>query len=174
MATYILAATLGDSISQAAQTFLPATLGRPAAAAALSRALLLTATGVGLFNAAWAGIIPAFFPQVFTSSAEVGALMGSVAPVMCLGLLIHSSAMGTEGLLLAGRDLRWLVISYARNALLCLISLRLFSQAGWGLTGVWFTLLQFHCVRLGQNSWRLFVSKGSPLLSPPPPPAASE
>ena len=174
MSVYILAATLGDSISQAAQTFLPATLGRPAAAAALARALLLTATGVGMFNAAWAGIIPAFFPQVFTSSAEVGALMATVAPFMCVALLFHSSAMGTEGLLLAGRDLRWLVISYVRNAALCLISLRLIMTAGWGLTGVWLVLLQFHCTRLGQNSWRLFVSKGSPLLSAPLPAHASD
>jgi len=166
MSLYILAATLGDSISQTAQTFLPGVLGRPQAAFALLRTLLMTAFAIGVFNCGWAGLIPAFAPGVFTGSVAVQELMRSLAPLMAASLVIHSASMATEGLLLAGRDLRWLVISYARNAAACYLTLRLLlDYAGWGLQGVWVALIQFHIIRFGQNLHRLTVSPASPLKS---------
>jgi len=169
MSVYILAATLGDSISQAAQTFLPSTLGRPAASFALCRTLLLTACGVGLFNCAWAGLIPAFAPWVFTTSSAVAELMGSMAGLMAASLIIHSASMGTEGLLLAGRDLRFLLCAYAANAACCYLSLQLMLRSGFGLHAVWLTLIQFHVVRFSGNLYRLVISPASPLKSTQPP-----
>jgi putative MATE family efflux protein len=163
MSLYLLAATMGDGISQAAQTFLPAQLGRPDAAFRLCGALMLTALCVGIFNASWAGVIPAFAPSMFTPDMAVGAHMRSIAPIMSIALLCHAVSMATEGLLLAGRDLKWLVISYARNAALCFVSLELLNRAGWGLVGVWLVFVQFHASRLVQNAHRMYVSEDSPV-----------
>lgn len=160
---YILAATMGDSVSQAAQSFLPATFGRPAASFALARAVIVVGMAVGAFNCIWAGLVPVFVPWMFTTSADVAALMRDVAPVMCASLIMHTASMATEGCLLAGRDLRWLVWSYAGNAMLCAASLAAVARQQAGLPGVWAVLAQFHVTRVGLNAARLFLSKDSPL-----------
>jgi Na+-driven multidrug efflux pump len=123
MTVYIFSATFGDAVSQAAQSFLPAVLGHPQAAFALCRMLLTCAAVVGATNCAYAGLVPVLAPGVFTTSAAVASGMREVAPVMCAALVLHSASMATEGLLLAGRDLRFLLVSYARNALLCFVTL---------------------------------------------------
>lgn len=165
MSLYIFSATLGDAISQSAQSFLPALLGRPDAAFALCRALLLTGAAVGLVNCAYAGVLPFFAPGLFTTAPAVAEGMRSLAPVMCAALVLHSASMATEGLLLAGRDLTFLLTSYARNAVLCALTLYALQRAGWGLPGVWAVLIQFHTTRLSQNGHRLYVSNASPLKS---------
>jgi Na+-driven multidrug efflux pump len=152
-------------VSQSAQSFLPALLGRPAAAFALCRSLLLTGAVVGALNCALAGVAPVLAPGLFTTSAAVAAGMREVAPIMSAALVLHSSSMATEGLLLAGRDLKWLLVSYARNAAACFVTLAASQHAGWGLRGVWAVLIQFHATRLAQNAHRLYVSPASPLKS---------
>jgi Na+-driven multidrug efflux pump len=150
-------------VSQSAQSFLPALLGRPAAAFALCRSLLLTGAVVGALNCTFAGVVPGLVPGLFTTSSAVAAGMREVAPIMCAALILHSSSMATEGLLLAGRDLSWLLASYARNAALCFVTLAVSQNAGWGLRGIWAVLIQFHATRLAQNAHRLYVSPASPL-----------
>ncbi len=46
---------MGDAVSQAAQTFLPAVIGRPAAARSLGKQLMTTGVVVGVVNCAAAG-----------------------------------------------------------------------------------------------------------------------
>jgi Na+-driven multidrug efflux pump len=123
MTVYIFSATFGDAVSQSAQSFLPGLLGSPTAAFGLCRQLLITGAVVGTVNCACAGLVPVLSPGVFTTSAAVAAGMRQVAPTMCAALVLHSASMATEGLLLAGRDLRWLLVSYARNAALCVVTL---------------------------------------------------
>ena len=145
MTLLIFSGTFGDATSQAAQTFLPALLGRPAAAFSFCRLLLATATVIGLANCACAGVLPVLAPGLFTTSAAVADGMRQLAPVMCAALVLHCTSMATEGLLvrvflrlrrcgcsdsrarifiqLAGRDLRFLLISYARNAAMCFVTL---------------------------------------------------
>ena len=144
MTLLVFSGTFGDGISQAAQSFLPAMLGRPTAALSFSRLLLATASIIGLGNCACAGVLPVLAPGLFTTSAAVSEGMRNLAPVMCAALVLHCTSMATEGLLvrrvatlslcvagisdgcmlqLAGRDLRFLLISYARNAALCFVTL---------------------------------------------------
>ena len=99
MTLLIFSGTFGDGISQAAQSFLPALLGRPAAAFSFSRLLLATATVIGLVNCACAGVLPVLAPGLFTTSAAVAEGMRNLAPVMCAALVLHCTSMATEGLL---------------------------------------------------------------------------
>lgn len=41
-------------------------------------------------------------PHLFTNSAEVAATMAGLTPLFCLTLMIHTSSMATEGIMLAG------------------------------------------------------------------------
>ena len=52
--------------------------------------------------AAHAGAVVVLAPALFTNSAEVITVMGSMLPLMCLRLVIHTASMATEGMLLAG------------------------------------------------------------------------
>jgi len=68
--------------------------------------------------------------------------------------------MATEGMLLAGRDLMFLLYSYIANAVLVVASLKL-AQAhlGTSIIAVWACILQFQAVRLLLNWWRLTSRK---------------
>ena len=169
IAIYILAAVCGDAVSQAAQSYIPATLGRPQASQRLCTTVVLLGCFVGAVNCMWAGAAAFLAPGIFTTDASVIALVRHVTPVMCASLLIHTASMATEGALLATRDLRWLVASYAANALLCAASLQAANSAGWGLWGVWLIMTQFHVTRMAWNSWRLFYDGRSPLRVTGPP-----
>ncbi len=101
-------------------------------------------------------------PQLFTKSAAVIAIMANLAPIMAASITVHTASMATEGMLLAGRDLGFLVRSYAVNAVLVVAGLKA-SQALSGTSSVvyvWFGVLQFQTVRLLLNLLRL-VSRNS-------------
>lgn len=94
--------------------------------------------------------------------------------------------MATEGLLLASRDLGFLLRCYACNAAACFATLLLAGRMQWGLQGVWLVLIQaraemgvtsfppcqplshpvpaqFHLTRLAVNGHRVWLSPASPL-----------
>jgi hypothetical protein len=53
-----------------------------------------------------AGAVIVLAPALFTNSTEVIGVMGSMLPLMCLSLVIHTASMATEGMLLAGAAAR--------------------------------------------------------------------
>ena len=104
-----------------------------------------------------AGFVVTALPQLFTKSAAVVALMANLAPIMAASITVHTASMATEGMLLAGRDLGFLVRSYAVNATLVVLGLKA-TQALSGTSSVvyvWFGVLQFQTVRLVLNLLRL-------------------
>jgi len=108
------------------------------------------------------GFVVTALPQLFTKSAAVVTLMASLAPIMAATITVHTASMATEGMLLAGRDLGFLVRSYAVNATLVVVGLKVM-QAMTGTSSVvyvWFGVLQFQATRLVLNMLRL-VSRNS-------------
>ena len=101
-------------------------------------------------------------PQLFTKSAAVVSLMGTLAPIMAASITVHTASMATEGMLLAGRDLGFLVRSYAANATLVVCGLKAMQalSGSSSVVYVWFGVLQFQTVRLVLNLLRL-VSRNS-------------
>jgi len=160
-ALLIFSGTFGDTISQTGQAFMPSFLGRPADAFAFAKQLLRLALAVGIVNAVCASIIPLVLPRLFTSDALVAAGMRHLAPVMFATLVLHCSSLATEGLLLAARDLGFLLRSYLLNCAVCFASLWFVS--GTDLPRVWSVLVLFSLQRLVMNMGRLFVSADSPL-----------
>lgn len=159
---YFFFAVIGDGVSQAAQTFLPAQLGDETRAFQMCKRLLIAALCIGCFSAFTSRLIPVYFPFAFTTDATVASLMKEIAPVCSLALLLHTSSMASEGCLLAGRDTRFMSLAYVPNALLAWLGLGFTLSKGFGIQSAWFALAQFHFVRLLVNSLRL-LSKRSPL-----------
>lgn len=163
--SFILFATAGDAVGAAAQAWLPGAVGDPAAAGSVSSRLLAVGVAVGALNCVGAGAALAAAAPLFSPDPAVAASLGALAPAVGGCLALHAASMATEGMLLAGRDLRFLGTTNAVNvgAALAALALRTSGGAGGGLGGVWATLAQFQGTRLAFNAWRLWGSAGSPL-----------
>lgn len=99
-------------------------------------------------------------PTLFTKSAAVMAMMAALAPIMAGTLVIHNVSMATEGMLLASRDLGFLLSSYIFNTAMVIVVLKVAEAAvGRNIMVVWFCILQFQAVRLLQNGLRLMSRK---------------
>jgi Na+-driven multidrug efflux pump len=162
IAIFCVLGVLGDAVSQAAQSFMPGVLGRPAAARRVAASLMTLGAAVGVFNCAAAAAAALLCHAAFTSNTAVVAGMQDLVPVMCASLLLHNASMATEGMLLAGRDLAFLLRANATGAALAMGAAALAQRAGAGLPGVWLAILVFQIARLGQNGARL-LSAASPL-----------
>ena len=121
-AIYFFFAVMGDGVSQAAQTFLPPSLGTNRAVK-VSALLLVSAAVLGAFNGVVSCVIASFAPHVFTNSATVASIMRAAAPVMSFALAIHTASMGSEGCLLAARDVRFMSVWYLPNSLFAYVTL---------------------------------------------------
>jgi len=164
-AIYFFFAVMGDGVSQAAQTFLPPVLGSRRATGTAAM-LLIAAAGLGALNAVASAGVALALPGLFTKSAEVVAIMAECAPAMSVALLLHTASMGSEGCLLAARDMRFMSFCYAPNAALAYWTLTAcVGSFGMGASALWVALAQFHACRLVANGVRMFVlpGRGSPL-----------
>jgi Na+-driven multidrug efflux pump len=152
---YFFFAVVGEGVSQAAQTFLPAQLGNFEKSSKLAFRIMFVAVLIGIFNASISGFVPIVFPNLFTKSAEVTALIQAAAPFMGLALLAHTASMASEGCLLACRDGIFMSLSYVPNAALSCVTLSILYAQGLGVRASWLALFQFHCFRLAINAVRL-------------------
>ena len=155
LSVYFFFAVVGEGVSQAAQTFLPAQLGKFKKALQLSFRILIVSMAIGVFNAVLSGLLPTLLPQMFTKNAAVVELMLQAVPFMSLSLLAHTASMASEGCLLAARDGVFMSLSYIPNAALSCITLAVLQAADFGVRSSWIALFQFHCVRLVINAVRL-------------------
>ena len=164
-AIYFFFAVMGDGVSQAAQTFLPPVLGSRRATGTAAM-LLIAAVGLGALNAVASAGVALAMPGLFTKSAEVVAIMAECAPAMSVALALHTASMGSEGCLLAARDMKFMSLCYAPNAALAYWTLTAcVGSFGMGASALWVALAQFHACRLAANGVRMFVLPGrrSPL-----------
>lgn len=154
--------TFGDSLSTTAQAFLPGFLvdDNKLAIGKVVRRLVSISLGVGGLNAMLAGLLPSFFPGLFTTSAAIVGQMHLIAPWLSLCLLAHACTMALEGTLLAERELRFLASSYAINTLLVLVGLRRLQHVAAGIQGVWACLLYFQVSRCIIFALRLLSKHG--------------
>lgn len=136
-----------------AQAYLPGVLGRPAAAIASAKRLLQLGAAVGAVNCVLAGAVAARAGSLFTTSAEVINAMESILPVMCATLVLHNMSMASEGIMLASRELPYLLVTYLIGASLAIATLYLAVSMGWGLPGVWFAVLQFQASTQERRKW---------------------
>ena len=180
MRVFFFFATAGDTISQAAQTFLPGLLyqkklrekesrqvdssslsasnvnvtdGDDRNARTLLERLLLISSIVGIFNCISGRFIALNSGRTFTNDAALVSLVSLVSPFMGLASLCHPIAMCLEGSIIAARDSRFLVGTYVASILLLLTQLKFICN---DFLGVWRALLLFQFLRMAQFGSRVW------------------
>jgi Na+-driven multidrug efflux pump len=168
--------TLGDAVSQSAQTYLPGLLYQkkllekeareggdviPAStseiynARTLVKRLLLISSVIGIANCVNGQFISKNAGRAFTNDASLASLMSQVSPLMGLSLVLHPLTMCLEGAIIAASDTGYLVGTYVVSILVLLGQLSFCCK---DFMGVWYAMLMFQFIRLiqfGSRAWRL-------------------
>jgi Na+-driven multidrug efflux pump len=154
---FFLFATLGDSLSQASQTFFPRVLTATRPKRILMQRLAILGTAIGILSQFCSKVAVTQCGSYFTQDAAVIACLKQPATMAWAGwaLFLHPFIMLLEGCILASRDLTFLLASYVITIVCHFASLH------WNATsfpGVWRSLFFFQTFRLIQFSWRVRTS----------------
>ena len=149
---YWLFCPFGEAISLCMQAYLPPLLLRGRSLARrLQQSALKAATGLGVFAATGALVLPLMLPNLFTSSAAVAGTMAASAPCLGLALLLYVLSSALEGMLIARRQLRVLAASHIANTAVLSLALRAVLRVnGAGLQHVWLLVAALNALRVGE------------------------
>jgi Na+-driven multidrug efflux pump len=191
MRLFFFFACFGDSLSQTAQSFLPAVLVQtadqdktikkrsrpesingysssssnintvpanakvtaPSDLTRMIRRLLTLGVWIGILNSQASTFIVRRCGHFVTSDIAITSLMKQHSNFMGLSLLVHPFIMLLEGIVLANRDYRTLLITYATTMAMHFTILSNFSHS---FPAVWRTFFLFQCTRLSLYSFRVF------------------
>lgn len=157
--------TFGDSLSQAAQSFIPsiayrnvdgddAVDGGKAKTMQLIRRLMkrfmVMATVISIVNSSFGVYLLKNQGHVFTRELGITSVMSKMSGWMGASLILHPFIMLCEGSIIAKRDLKYLVGMYAATMGIMLAQLRTCTL----FEGVWRAFFLFQVVRLTQFGWR--------------------
>ncbi|KAJ7978516.1 Protein DETOXIFICATION [Quillaja saponaria] len=148
---YIICAVCGEPLSQTAQSFMPELMyginRSLTKARMLLKSLLIIGGVLGLALGILGTSVPLFFPGIFTPDKKVAEEMHKVLVPYFIALVVTLCNHCLEGTLLAGRELKFISLTFSGSFALGAILLMLVSTRGYGLTGCWWTLVAFHCGR---------------------------
>jgi len=177
MRIFFFFATVGDALSQSAQTFLPGLFYRKSLeekeedtndttapqrttsssdsndARTLVKRLLLISSTMGIVNCISGRWIALNAGSTFTSNAALVSLMSHVSPFMGLALLLHPLTMALEGSIIAASDSGYLVGTYVASILALLGWLKFICK---DFLGVWHGILVFQALRISQFGVRVW------------------
>ena len=157
MRVFFFYGCFGDSLSQTAQTFFPATLyprPSPSDFRTIFRRLFLVAAGIGIVNSQSSVLILRKLGRYLVSDQGIVSLMRNQSLYMGLAVLLHPFIMLLEGTVMASRDFKTLVTTYCATLGLHFGILKFFSHS---FPAVWRTFSLFQCIRLtcfGLQVWR--------------------
>lgn len=158
MRIFFFFACFGDSLSQAAQSFLPAILYTPkpsrAAFRRMFRRLLTLAVAIGILNGQLSTFLLKHAGQYLTNDVTITNLMKDHTGFIGLSILLHPFIMLLEGIVIASRDFPTLIFTYAATLGLHFSILKFFSGS---FPAVWRTFFLFQSTRLGLYAWRSIV-----------------
>ncbi|CAI0437842.1 unnamed protein product [Linum tenue] len=126
----------------------------------LLKSLMITGTILGVSLGALGTCLLWFFPNIFTPDLEVIRVMHKVLIPYFLGLSITPCILSLEGTLLAGRDQRYLGLTMSGCCTLATLGLMFVSSRGYGLLGIWFTVVGFQWARFFLALQRLLSPSG--------------
>jgi len=176
MRIFFFFGTVGDSLSQTAQTFLPglfyrksqqengeditstSTSGGGKNARTLLKRFLLISTISGFIICMLGTFIADSSGRAFTTDASLVSLMSKVSPFMGLAQLLHPLTMVLEGSIIAAGDVGFLVATYVASVIVLLGQLKFICK---DFLGVWHAILLFQMIRIiqfGARVWRRTAS----------------
>lgn len=161
--------SLGDVTGATAQSYLPryykeiketgkVIFDATAARGTIKRIVGMTVV-VAVCNTAITFGVPLCFPGLFTSDQEVVKLMQGAAPIALAGLLMHPIQVGIEGVLLATKDISWLVANYVLTGGLSVLATQmLLKLQHLELNTIWVYLLTYQGFRAITFALRLLFN----------------
>ena len=166
MRVFFFFSCFGDSLSQAAQTFIPQVALRDRGR--LAKRLFYLSTIIGFCISQVSSRLLSNLGRFLTKDASIIGLMKEFAPYVGLATLLHPFTMLLEGSLLANRDLIFLVGMYI--SIMVLHFSFVFSSISSSFGGLWRAFFVFQATRLlhvGVRTWfrsRNEVEKNATLL----------
>ncbi|CAI0437841.1 unnamed protein product [Linum tenue] len=161
---FMMGTVWGEPLCQTAQSFMPELLFGVnqsfSRARMLLKSLMITGTILGVSLGALGTCLLWFFPNIFTPDLEVIRVMHKVLIPYFLGLSITPCILSLEGTLLAGRDQRYLGLTMSGCCTLATLGLMFVSSRGYGLLGIWFTVVGFQWARFFLALQRLLSPSG--------------
>jgi Na+-driven multidrug efflux pump len=153
MRIFFFHATFGDSLTQAAQTYLPSTLLQKSNSQVkvLLKKLTILGMGIGIFSYISTKCVLQM-GHLFTSNTRIIASMAQHTTSISWATLLHGYIMILEGVLIATGDLKYLVATYAMTMGVLFAQLK-YATPHFG--GVWIALLLFQVLRLAQFKSRV-------------------
>jgi Na+-driven multidrug efflux pump len=188
MRLFFFFACFGDSLSQTAQSFLPAVLVQttktfnttkkpyhlepingndtntvsstpnenlkaPSDLTRMIRRLLTVGVWIGILNSQASTFIVRRCGHFVTNDVAITSLMKHHSHYMGLSLLVHPFIMLLEGIVLANRDYRTLIFTYATTMAMHFTILSNFAHS---FPAVWRTFFLFQCTRLSLYAFRVW------------------
>ena len=158
MRIFFFFACFGDSLSQTAQSFLPAILYAPkpsrTAFRRIFRRLFALAVAIGVLNGQMSTFLLTHAGQYLTNNVVITNLMRDHTGYMGLSILLHPFIMLLEGIVIASRDFPTLIFTYTATLGLHFSILKFCSGS---FPAVWRTFFLFQSTRLGLYAWRSIV-----------------
>ncbi|GKY92944.1 hypothetical protein MPSEU_000263300 [Mayamaea pseudoterrestris] len=156
MRIYFFYGTFGDSISQTAQTYLPATLYPKLDSKSFNkilRRLITIAAIVSIVNSQACMLILRHCGRFLVRDAGIVGMMSQNAGFVGLALMLHPFIMFLEGVVIASRDFRTLTMTYVATLGLHFSVLNFFCQS---FPAIWRTFFVFQAIRAGSFSWNVW------------------
>jgi Na+-driven multidrug efflux pump len=164
MRVFFFYACFGDSLSQAAQSFFPSVAKKEQNQ--LLRQLLYLATWIGVWNCQIAKMILQHLGRYLVKDASIIQTMAAHTQYLGLAVLLHPFIMVFEGIVLAKRDLVFLIVTYALT--MALHFGFVFSPLTTTFNGLWRALAVFQGIRFvqfGARTWKTSRSESKAKLA---------
>lgn len=145
----------GDSVSQAAQSFLPKTLypkPKPDAFSAILRRLILVAFVIGVVNSQVSEWILRACGAYLTNDLDIIRIMADNSRFLGAALFLHPSILVLEGTVMTARDFKTMVATYSVTLALHFCLLKYVSAT---FPAVWRTFFLFQSIRLVNFGWHV-------------------
>lgn len=157
MRVFFIFGTFGDALSQAAQSYLPASLYpkvRQKSFRKLFKRLLVLAGVVGVTNSRVSVLILKRLGRFLANDSNIVQLMASNTLFLGLAILVHPFILIFEGAVIASRDFRTLVTTYLVTLGVHFSILNFFTNT---FPGIWRTFFLFQSIRVvnfGYHVWK--------------------
>jgi Na+-driven multidrug efflux pump len=156
MRVFFFYVTFGDAVSQAAQSFLPGTLYpeiRLKSFRSILRRLLIIGSLLSVFNSNAAVVILKKFGRFLSSDGSIVRLMSEQSTFLAMAVFLHPFITLFEGTVVASRDFRTLVTTYAVTLGLHFSILKF---ACGSFPAIWRTFFLFQSIRLGNFALQIW------------------
>ena len=143
-----------DALAIAAQALVGLHLGkRPQLAISYARRILGWGVVAGLALLVVMAAGSSFLPELFSNDAEVVAEVGSVYVFIVVMQPLNAVVFVWDGIAIGASSFVYLAVSTAASAVATAVVLAGVQLQGWGLQGVWWSLVAMMLVRFATLAW---------------------